>query len=131
MHQDNHQADTEDFLELIKDVKDLLAIVAIALGFLILTGITSCTKQQREQVKTVIAAADKGSEEGCILFEQLKIQQGTVEDICLGTEAVREAVVDYKRKKAASAASAAPPASAAPAPATKIGRASCRARGQV
>lgn len=118
----HHQEDNND---LIQDVKDLVAFFSIILGLTLVATLASCTSQQRAQVKTVLEAADQGAQPGCILFEQLKIDQEHVEDICLASAEVREAVADFKRKKAerqaaASASAALPPApsaSAAPSPA--------------
>jgi hypothetical protein len=115
----------QDFHFLIKDIRELFAILAAMVGFATLATVASCTHEQQAQVKTVLAAADSGSKKGCVLFEQLQIDQDHIEDVCLGADVVREAIADYKKRHptnlatSASASAAPPPASASAAPGVK------------
>jgi len=112
----------QDFNFLIKDIRELFAVLAAMVGFATLATVASCTHEQQAQVKTVLAAADSGSRAGCVLFEKLKIDQDHVEDVCLATDVVREAIADYKKRHpnlATSSSAAPPPASASAAPEVK------------
>lgn len=116
--------DEPDLFDLIGDIKDLLSAVAVLISFTFLSSLLlpACTKEQQAQVKTVLQAADKGSQLGCVLFPALPVpaladKREVVEDVCLGIDEVRQAVADYQRGKAArqaAAASASAPAPTAP-----------------
>lgn len=102
-----------DIWDLLTDIKDLVAVGAMMLGASVVIGIASCTGEQQTQVRTVLQAADRGAQIGCVLFEHLQIDQEHVEDVCLAAEEVREAIASYKRAKAdrpAGSASSPPPA---------------------
>lgn len=115
-----------DPLELVKDIREMLATSVMAVSVIVLTSLTSCTKEQQVIARSVIDQADKGSQLGCILLPSLPVQgKDKVEDVCLAAAEIREAVADYQRGKAArlaaASASAAPPAASsapvhAPAP---------------
>ena len=103
---------------IVADIKDWLATLIVMLCVIFLASITSCTKEQQAQVKTVLQAADKGGQLGCVLFPALPVAvpgeaREVVEDVCLGADEVRQAIADYQRgkaaRKAAASASAAPP----------------------
>lgn len=114
--------DDPDLFDLITDVRDLLSAVAAVGSFVFLSSLLlpACTKEQQAQVKTVLQAADKGGQLGCVLFPALPVPvpgeaREVVEDVCLGADEVRQAIADYQRgkaarKAAASASSAAPSA---------------------
>lgn len=101
----------------VSDIKDCIAAGTAMAAIAILCALTSCTKEQQAQAKTVLEAADKASQigqAGCILFPALPVGgQQQVEDVCLGVNEVRQIVTDYQRGKAqrlaASAAPVAPP----------------------
>jgi len=103
---------------LIQDVRELLAVVVGIVSLTVVFSVASCTHEQQAQVKTVLAEANKGAQAGCILFEKLKLDQDHVEDICLASDGVRNAVADYKKRQAAAelATSASAAASAPPPP---------------
>ena len=103
----------------VADIKDLLATALFMASLGVLCSITSCTKEQQAQVKTVLQAADKGAQVGCILFPALPLSaqsKDVAEDVCLGADEVRQAVADYQRGKAArqAASASAPPPPAPP-----------------
>lgn len=114
--------DETDVFDLITDIRDLFSAIAVlgSLTFLSSLMLPACTKEQQAQVKTVLQAADKGSQIGCVLFPALPVPvpgeaREVVEDVCLGADEVRQAIADYQRgkaarKAAASASSAAPSA---------------------
>ena len=124
----------EEILQVVSSLRELLA-VAVMFGCIgVLGSVTSCTHEQQQQVKTVLQAADKGSQLGCVLFPALPINvpgeaREVIEDVCLDADEVRQAVADYKRGKAArqAAASASASPSASPASARPAASASAPA----
>lgn len=89
---------TSEDAALVREVRDLFFLFALALGFGLLMAAASCSPEQRLQAQTVLSAADKGAQVGCILVENLPIDQ-QAQDVCMTLDEIRAAIQEYREKQ--------------------------------
>lgn len=89
---------TSEDAALAREVRDLFFLFALALGFGLLMTAASCSPEQRLQTRSVLSAADQGAQIGCILVENLSIDQ-QAQDVCMTLDEIRTAIQEYREKQ--------------------------------